>query len=621
MNIWRLTLHNKTDIEKYVELKKQFGNFWGLYCNGVEIKHIKWTITNNIILTILTFCTTYYVNQIIVNKDTIDLHKVIFIFGIIEIIKKYIPTIFYIYVNEENICVSSKIANFVKTIYDKSSYTWKQKNTDTAQNDSLREVFYSYNGITHTIIRTVRNSIDAVTILTIGFMNDITIGLFIIIGTTLLYRYKKYFDKELVKIDESMHEKVIKTQIKISNRITNSNDVNYNPSFRQLVKPQEYDIIGGYKMSNEIWTERDKLSTESTSKIASCECILIVFAIIYLYLIDNTSMVLFVIIYRDTLFSFLHVLNELDETKNIYNGRLTSSYEMINTAIENNSKIQIIIDTGVKDEIDSEDKSLLAPDTHEMPITDIQSIVINKLNIKVSDILRLIYDGIITMIFIQEFQIILLNGKKGCGKSVTMATLGGFYDNQVSNGILVNGILMKDEFRDLNELRVWIRQLVVDDYKANKNKTVTMTLNQLFPNGTYDEIKKFLENFDMAHKLPEDLDTPVSKDQNGLSPGETQCIVVASQIWKAFKVNASFLLLDEIERNIDFETVRKIFTFLKETYKGTIFLITHLPELKRFIAPSIVQSWNYKENTGDGILTFEIVKNEGDKILTFEDEP
>lgn len=125
-----------------------------------------------------------------------------------------------------------------------------------------------------------------------------------------------------------------------------------------------------------------------------------------------------------------------------------------------------------------------------------------------------------------------------------------------------------------------------------------MTLNELFPKGSYNEVSTFLANFDLLHKMPKNLDTIISLDERGLSPGETQSLDLASQLWKAKQLNSPFLLLDEPERNIDLETVKKIFDNILCMYDGIIFLTTHLPDLKIYLQQHIKETWNYKPNNG-----------------------
>lgn len=105
--------------------------------------------------------------------------------------------------------------------------------------------------------------------------------------------------------------------------------------------------------------------------------------------------------------------------------------------------------------------------------------------------------------------------------------------------------------------------------------------------------------------MPKDMNTPISIDERGLSPGETQTFILASQLWKAKQLGSPLLLLDEPERNIDFETVKKIFDNILSMYEGTIFLITHLSELKIYLQKYIKEKWNYAANNG-GHLSFTI---------------
>ena len=109
----------------------------------------------------------------------------------------------------------------------------------------------------------------------------------------------------------------------------------------------------------------------------------------------------------------------------------------------------------------------------------------------------------------------------------------------------------------------------------------------------------------MAHKMPSTLTEPVSLDERSLSPGETQSIVIASQIWKAIKLNSKLLLLDEPERNIDLDTVKKFFDMINGVFDGTIVLITHLPELKNYLRPHIKEIWAYEPNNGSD-LSFSV---------------
>ena len=251
--------------------------------------------------------------------------------------------------------------------------------------------------------------------------------------------------------------------------------------------------------------------------------------------------------------------------------------------------------------------NILVDIKNDFKINNPKVILIKNINKKVSDNIYLKYNGFIT-IDLRSPGIILLDGQKGCGKSVTMDILAGFYDYTVTDYLFIDNYKALDEFRCMYKHRVYIRQTIADDYRSNKSNTITMNLRELFSNSTYDEIKIFLSDFNILNKIPQDMVTPISKDERGLSPGELQTFILASQIWKFTQMNVPLLLCDEPERNIDFETVKKIFRKVNQIMiekKCTIILITHSDLLKNYIQPMIKQIWKYHPNE-NGELGFEV---------------
>ena len=210
--------------------------------------------------------------------------------------------------------------------------------------------------------------------------------------------------------------------------------------------------------------------------------------------------------------------------------------------------------------------------------------------------------------------IILLNGPKGCGKSLTMDILAGQYDGNVCNGsMVINGYSDTNEFRSeyFANNRIYIQQLVSDRYRNNKISSIAMTLRELFPGSSYTEIREYLTNFDMVKKMPTEsdnagtdlLDIVLGKNERSFSPGELQAMVLASQLYKAFKLNTKMLLLDEPERNIDYETVEKIFNNVISQFKGCIIMITHNDTLKEYLKRKhlIKQIWQF-ESVGNELM-------------------
>jgi len=136
-----------------------------------------------------------------------------------------------------------------------------------------------------------------------------------------------------------------------------------------------------------------------------------------------------------------------------------------------------------------------------------------------------------------------------------------------------------------------------------------MTPVEMFQDGTYEEICTFLSHFSISGKMPKELYSKFSYNKNGLSSGESQLLVMASKIWYTIKLKLPMLLLDEPERNIDIDSTYKMFDFIMSSYNGTIFLVTHLPDLKQYLNNKkyVKQIWHYEphiNNTDD--LTFTV---------------
>jgi len=390
-----------------------------------------------------------------------------------------------------------------------------------------------------------------------------------------------------------------------SNAFTNRADVLHNQHFVELIGKDAANPIIAINKCHSIWDERHDLSRKSDNMTAILRAIIIVSFSGYLWKNSQGALLSYLFINNNRLFGFLNVMSQLETTKNISSGRLSNTFTMIEGAMERNSVIDVVPTS-------PDEKSSLMRSSNESKniCADIKTIQIIDIKQVINETIKLEFKGMID-IDLNESGIILLNGKKGCGKSVTMDILAGQYDGKVTGSMTIDGVPAQNEFRDLDD-RIYIRQCIVDDYLANRKKTITFSLSELFPKATKSEIEDYLTHFGLLHKIKHlEMTQPVSKDERGLSPGERQSIVLASAIWKAIKLNCRFLLLDEPERNIDFETIKWIFDNILcvPKYRLKIVLITHLSELKDYLyAKRVVkQTWRYPENSG-GTLTF-IIEN------------
>ena len=568
-------------ISRYKYLTNLFGNFWGIYLFGIyNLYNIKANLCKTFIVMMIQFISSYYINQIIL-INTLDLSVIynLLITGTCQILSPIATFVFDDIIASEKLKISERICSFVDMLYIKSSYEWKNKNPSYAQKESLTQLFAAYENMSYMLSDTIQSCIDIFIMMIITCMTDLYLGLYILIASIVLYGFKTKLNKKLTQYDKDMSSKIIDINMIISNQYVNRGDIIFSPSYSKLFMQSQYNPIHGFMKESEIWHKREIINKKSMAIIDMLKTVIIVLLAFVLLYQNKVKLVVFLIINNYRIISFLNFINDMDGVKNLAEGRVASSFVMIQSVLTDNFRT----DCGI--------------------IDDISTIDIYDINKKITNTISLKYSGMIQIRLMKG--IILFNGKKGSGKTLTMDIIAGLYDEKISNKIIINKTtILSNEFRDLMNNRIYVRQCICDDYKANKKNTITLSLSELFPGGSYNEIYCFLCDFDMSHKIPNDIMKPISNDERGLSPGETQSIVLASQIWKAFKLKTKILLLDEPERNIDLDTVKKIFNMLT-CFNGTIFLITHLPDLKDFLKNKIIQTWNYQQNIG-GDLTFTV---------------
>lgn len=400
-----------------------------------------------------------------------------------------------------------------------------------------------------------------------------------IVFSIILYGLNIHLDKAVHEFDQNVGDAQIEADIVIANQHALKLDITYSPQIQKLHKPYEYNPVKGLVESINLWDKRNIRTLKTNMTINIIRQLIIAALILYLY--NDRSLIIFIIINGSKLFGFLDSIRGIIEITNISKSRTIASFNMLDEL----SKLSI------------SNKNNNSDFRKEGMLLDIQIIGLNRV---VTHDVRLYYDGIIKINSKQD-RIILLDGNKGAGKSLTMDTLAGFYDGHVTK-LYVNGKIVPDELRSLGNHRLYVRQCLMDEYRDNQFNTIIMSIDQLFPNNLLNDIEIFLKNFGIDyHRLVSKI---ANRNERSLSPGEIQSVLLASQIWKAIKLNVRLLFLDEPERNIDFHSVKRIFKSILGTFKGTIVLITHSTELKRQLEPYITQRWNFKKFANN--MTFDI---------------
>jgi ATP-binding cassette subfamily B protein len=128
--------------------------------------------------------------------------------------------------------------------------------------------------------------------------------------------------------------------------------------------------------------------------------------------------------------------------------------------------------------------------------------------------------------------------------------------------------------RDLRKQVTYVSQNPILFNRSIRDNIVYGLTNK--PDNNY--IKKLLYELGLDDMFL-DLDALCGKNGSGLSGGQRQIIA----IMRAYILNPSIIILDEITSSIDKNTKEKLFKVLEKLFENkTIIIVTHDPDLMKF---------------------------------------
>jgi ABC-type lipoprotein export system ATPase subunit len=603
---------------QFVKNTKRVGSFWALYLTGFHsFLDIKATILVLALQMVCSLVVVHQTNRLLLSDDDTQaygLAATVVIVCLEQPINAAINMWLSPRSNSERLQISERIVNWVVYVFDRSTYEWRRENPNIVQIEAMDQIFNTFFGITWNIADIVTSSINVMSFVVMAFFNSWFVGMVIVLGSVAISLFRRHFNADLERVNSEMSDRSKAVRLATSIQHTGRFDLAVNPAMRQLMTPDQYNPVNGFANSIRIWDQRDNLS--HFSKLIDRTTKAVVLLSVCFFIIHDKKMVVWILLNGHKLFGFTNIISRIDDIRNLMGGRIAPHLELIKALrLEEGHQIEIMIDDTHSfipgDPCMRVSASLSTPCL--IRTEQLKTIEIGRLEWKSGNLHLKLLTPLIVNFLVPG--IIILDGKKGCGKSLTLDIFAGLYDGYVTSGsMLVNGIHVRDEFKNpiFWNTRFCIQQLVSDQYRRNPKGTIIMTLRELFPGATYDMIQSWLIPFDMKHKMPaysfNVLDIFVGKNERSFSPGEIQAMVIASQLWKVRQLNIPFLLLDEPERNIDYQTVKNIFEMVIRPmiaeHNMTVIMVTHNDELKAMLKRVGLVKDTLCFNTVGSVMTF-----------------
>lgn len=563
-------------------------NFWVLFrkgfpsSNNKAIFQFKYTILVYFLTMVIGLVGTYCFNTIIQYKQKI-LSVQFIVLVVLSSSYQYIKTLIEFFLNSqlfaERMAHTHKIVHYLKTQFANANWAWKEEYGEVERKEAYNNIWNTYHYVSWIIIMEINNMATGLyTIVQLSFVYPEIIVFVVAYYILMLKLIIPYLNK--LSEDKNYDTRVKQSKTNCDNQFALHFDLQTNPLYQHIYPRNNNNFMD--KLT-ELYHLFEQNSNKRALNIAIRDIMSNIFLLAicgYSYQYQQYDFVVLVLVNLKALTSGVDVYLNLYNMAEMQGSRISQVFTML-------------------DKIGPHAPGIV-DGKYQIPKT----ITINSIEISAGT-RQLKFNGLIKLNFQDPRKFVVLQGPKGCGKSVTARLLAGEYDNHISKGFHIDNQLAQMEFRDIQ--RIYIKQTIGDRYSDNSKKTITMGLSDLFPGGTISEIKGFLDHFEMVHKMPIDLTSPISKNSNGLSGGEKQAFCTASNLWNAIRLNnkTQLLIVDEIDTAIDVATACKIALFMESRWKGLIVFITHHKDVKACLANKVQQIWEYKGDNRS--LSFSVI--------------
>jgi len=524
----------------------------------VRLSGLKYTFLLVILQLLTSFVASHFINRIFVD-DTMNTLVWAFVASILKpILYTALETMLNQASTDEACIIATNISKDMLNALNMASNEVSVEIPSSAIITAVTDAFYAYYNTTHQIIRMFPELVDFIVVVYVATDKSWMMTQIFLFGSTIIFLIQQTIDKKMEKISKEMVQQTHLTRLKISRSWTNLFTWLQMPYYE---KPEVPNIEDGIK----IWRHKDKetklshLITDILQGFFSLTCLLFV---------TNKTIMIWLILNHHRLWKGVILLRRLSEI-----------------VMHNQAKMTTHLDNFHKSMVSSKKNYPLSNETGVIRITDIS---VTQPNCDKTVILE-------TPLCFEPDDRIVLEGPKGSGKTFLISILTRLIDVITNMTIMtiITPLGIKIEPSNLRIFKVF--QTISSLFTENHKKTISHTLEELFPDCQIEDLFHFLRMFDLEGIVPKcnfPLTVPLGKNETSLSPGTVRTIVLAHLIWKLQKLLESgkiiqMVVLDEIDTAIDFGTVLKFYTEcidpLLQKYNLPCIIVSHSKEFRDLV--------------------------------------